>query len=322
MEFKSNTIKKTNKTNIVETVDGSDYLLTDKVYEVCEFLEKNGEWELSGKISDCWNPQLGIKNKSELLRTIGEYLKNNWDRRANTVTPIISKLRELYTTIENADFQPPMKSYNESKEMHLRYPSNNQKYFTPQQAEKMGYFRPEYVDGSKPYEQWFNAKGQRIYVQRIDPLSDLRKNTGKSGFRMHESKTNKNVVKISENTLRQIVAESVKKVLKESAMRGLDDIGAPTHYATQDDEKIDYAMEQCAKAAMEFIMNKTSQLSEQWFKEFCERCANDGLFNTLDERQIKQCYIKGNKAAHSCVYKGNGVQYGRIPTHYNGEWQD
>ena len=40
MEFKSNTIKKTNKTNIVETVDGSDYLLTDKVYEVCEFLEK------------------------------------------------------------------------------------------------------------------------------------------------------------------------------------------------------------------------------------------------------------------------------------------
>ena len=214
MEFKS---KKTNKTNIVETVDGSDYLLTDKVYEVCEFLEKNGEWELSGKISDCWNPQLGIKNKSELLRTIGEYLKNNWDRRANTVTPIISKLRELYTTIENADFQPPMKSYNESKEMHLRYPSNNQKYFTPQQAEKMGYFRPEYVDGSKPYEQWFNAKGQRIYVQRIDPLSDLRKNTGKSGFRMHESKTNKNVVKISENTLRQIVAESVKKVLSEIA---------------------------------------------------------------------------------------------------------
>lgn len=217
MEFKSNTIKKTNKTNIVETVDGSDYLLTDKVYEVCEFLEKNGEWELSGKISDCWNPQLGIKNKSELLRTIGEYLKNNWDRRANTVTPIISKLRELYTTIENADFQPPMKSYNESKEMHLRYPSNNQKYFTPQQAEKMGYFRPEYVDGSKPYEQWFNAKGQRIYVQRIDPLSDLRKNTGKSGFRMHESKTNKNVVKISENTLRQIVAESVKKALSEIA---------------------------------------------------------------------------------------------------------
>ena len=218
MEFKSNKIKKTNKTNIVETVDRSDYLLTDKVYEVCEFLEKNGEWELSGKISDCWNPQLGIKNKSELLRTIGEYLKNNWDRRANTVTPIISKLRELYTTVENADFQPPMKSYNESKEMHLRYPSNNQKYFTPQQAEKMGYFRPEYVDGSKPYEQWFNAKGQRIYVQRIDPLSDLRKNTGKSGFRMHESKTNKNVVKISESTLRQIVAESVKKVLKEGQM--------------------------------------------------------------------------------------------------------
>ena len=217
MEFKSNTIKKTNKTNIVETVDGSDYLLTDKVYEVCEFLEKNGEWELSGKISDCWNPQLGIKNKSELLRTIGEYLKNNWDRRANTVTPIISKLRELYNTIENADFHQPMKSYNESKEMHLRYPSNNQKYFTPQQAEKMGYFRPEYVDGSKPYEQWFNAKGQRIYVQRIDPLSDLRKNTGKSGFRMHESKTNKNIAKISENTLRQIVAESVKKVLSEIA---------------------------------------------------------------------------------------------------------
>ena len=99
-----------------------------------------------------------------------------------------------------------------------RYPSNNQKYFTPQQAEKMGYFRPEYnMDGSKPYEQWFNAKGQRIYVQHIDPLSDLRKNTGKSGFRMHESKTNKNVVKISENTLRQIVAESVKKVLSEIA---------------------------------------------------------------------------------------------------------
>ena len=217
MEFKSNTIKKTNKTNIVETVDGSDYLLTDKVYEVCEFLEKNGEWELSGNISDCWNPQMGIKNKSELLRTIGEYLKNNWDRRANTVTPIISKLRELYNTIENTDFHQPMKSYNESKEMHLRYPSNNQKYFTPEQAKKMGYFRPEYVDGSKPYEQWFNAKGQRIYVQRIDPLSDLRKNTGKSGFRMHESKTNKNVVKISENTLRQIVAESVKKVLSEIA---------------------------------------------------------------------------------------------------------
>ena len=217
MEFKSNTIKKTNKTNIVETVDGSDYLLTDKVYEVCEFLEKNGEWELSGNISDCWNPQMGIKNKSELLRTIGEYLKNNWDRRANTVTPIISKLRELYNTIENADFHQPMKSYNESKEMHLRYPSNNQMYFTPEQAKKMGYFRPEYVDGSKPYEQWFNAKGQRIYVQRIDPLSDLRKNTGKSGFRMHESKTNKNVVKISENTLRQIVAESVKKVLSEIA---------------------------------------------------------------------------------------------------------
>lgn len=215
MKFKS---KKTNKTNIVETVDGSDYLLTNKVYEVCEFLEKNGEWELSENISDCWNPQLGIKNKSELLRTIGEYLKNNWDRRANTVTPIISKLRELYTTIENADFNRPMTSYNESKEMHLRYHSNNQKYFTPQQAEKMGYFRPEYIDGSKPYEQWFNAKGQRIYVQRIDPFSDFRKNTGKSGFRMHESKTNKNVVKISENTLRQIVAESVKKVLKEGQM--------------------------------------------------------------------------------------------------------
>lgn len=112
-----------------------------------------------------------------------------------------------------------MTNYNESKEMHLRYPStNNQKYFTPEQAKKMGYFRPEYVDVSKPYEEWFNAKGQRIYVQRIDPLSDLRKNTGKSGFRMHESKTNKNVVKISENTLKKIVAESVKKVLKETEL--------------------------------------------------------------------------------------------------------
>ena len=132
----------------------------------------------------------------------------------------------------------------------------------------------------------------------------------------------KNIVKLNENTLRRIVSDSVKKVLKESAMRGLDDNGAPTHYATQDDEKIDYAMEQCAKAAMEFVQDKSSQLSQQWFKEFCERCAKDGLFSTLDEKQIKECYIKGNIAAHSCVYKGNGVQCGRIPTHYGGEWQD
>ena len=126
----------------------------------------------------------------------------------------------------------------------------------------------------------------------------------------------KNIVKLNENTLRRIVSDSVKKVLKESAMRGLGD------YATQDDENIDYAMEQCAKAAMEFIQDKSRQLSQQWFKEFCERCAKDGLFSTLDERQIKECYIKGDKSAHSCVVKGNGVQYGRIPTHYGGEWQD
>ena len=128
----------------------------------------------------------------------------------------------------------------------------------------------------------------------------------------------KNIVKLNENTLRRIVSDSVKKVLKESAMRGLDDNGAPT----QDDENIDYAMEQCAKAAMEFIQDKSRQVSQQWFKEFCEKCAKDGLFSTLDERQIKECYIKGDKAAHSCVCKGNGVQYGRIPTHYDGEWQD
>ena len=37
----------------------------------------------------------------------------------------------------------------------------------------------------------------------------------KTNNQMHESKTSKNVVKIKENALRQIVAESVKKVLKE-----------------------------------------------------------------------------------------------------------
>ena len=120
----------------------------------------------------------------------------------------------------------------------------------------------------------------------------------------------KNIVKLNENTLRRIVSDSVKKVLKESEMQELDD------------ENIDYVMEECAKAAMEFIQNKSRQLSQQWFKEFCERCAKDGLFSTLDEKQIKECYIKGDKAAHSCVFKGNGVQCGRIPTHYGGEWQD
>ena len=120
----------------------------------------------------------------------------------------------------------------------------------------------------------------------------------------------KNIVKLNENTLRRIVSDSVKKVLKESEMQELDD------------ENIDYVMEECAKAAMEFIQNKSRQLSQQWFKEFCERCAKDGLFSTLDEKQIKECYIKGDKAAHSCVFKGNGVQCGRIPTHYGGEWQN
>ena len=71
-----------------------------------------------------------------------------------------------------------------------------------------------------------------------------------------------------------------------------------------------------------FFQDKSRQLSQQWFKEFCERCTKDGLFSTLDEKQIKECYIKGDKAAHSCVFKGNGVQCGRIPTHYGGEWQD
>ena len=37
----------------------------------------------------------------------------------------------------------------------------------------------------------------------------------KNMLHMHESKTNKNTVKINENTLRQIVSESVKKVLNE-----------------------------------------------------------------------------------------------------------
>ena len=97
----------------------------------------------------------------------------------------------------------------------------------------------------------------------------------------------KNVVKINESTIRQIVAESVKKVLKESAIRGLDDNGIPTHYATQDDEHIDYAMEQCAKAAMEFIQDKQRQSSQEWFREFCDKCSHDGLFNTLDEKQVK-----------------------------------
>ena len=120
----------------------------------------------------------------------------------------------------------------------------------------------------------------------------------------------KNIVKLNENTLRRIVSDSVKKVLKESEMQELDD------------ENIDYVMEECAKAAMEFVQDKSRQLSQQWFKEFCERCAKDGLFSTLDEKQIKECYIKGNEAAHSCVFKGNGMQYGRIPTHYDGEWQD
>ena len=120
----------------------------------------------------------------------------------------------------------------------------------------------------------------------------------------------KNIVKLNENALRRIVSDSVKKVLKESEIQELDD------------ENIDYVMEECAKAAMEFIQDKSRQLSQQWFKEFCERCAKDGLFSTLDEKQIKECYIKGNKAAHSCVFKGNGMQYGRIPTHYDGEWQD
>lgn len=60
----------------------------------------------------------------------------------------------------------------------------------------------------------------------FDDLADalvLAKKLNKN-YRIDESKTNKgmkkNVVKINENTLRQIVAESVKKVLKEGIMSG------------------------------------------------------------------------------------------------------
>lgn len=131
----------------------------------------------------------------------------------------------------------------------------------------------------------------------------------------------KNSIKLNESQLRKVVSESVKKVLKETAIRGIDDNGKPTHYATQDDEKEDYAMEQCARAALEFIQHKESQFSQEWFNEFCDKCSHDGLFAFMDKSQMKECWIKGNKAAHSCVFKGNGVQVGRIPTHYEGGWQ-
>lgn len=133
---------------------------------------------------------------------------------------------------------------------------------------------------------------------------------------------NRNVVRLTESKLEQIVNESVKRVLKESARRGIDVNGRPTHYATQDDEKIDYAMEQCANSALEFILDKRSKAANGWFKEFYDKCSHDKLFNTLDEEQVFDCWRKGIRAANSCVYKGNNVQLGRIPTHYEGEWYD
>lgn len=217
MEFKSNTLNQEVTQVYNHLIDADMKVLADEIWAA--FLSKDAHKLVNA------------------LNHIQQELMNG----GASQSPAYQETRKLYLKCKNMLHMHESKTikktnkmnYNESKEMHLRYPStNNQKYFTPEQAEKMGYSRPEYnMDGSKPYEQWFNAKGQRIYVQRIDPLSDLRKNTGKSGFRMHESKTNKNTVKINENTLRQIVAESVKEVLNEgygydsSPMSGYEEFG-------------------------------------------------------------------------------------------------
>lgn len=131
----------------------------------------------------------------------------------------------------------------------------------------------------------------------------------------------KQTIRINEAQLRKVVAESVKKVLNEgNAQRYLDDNGKPVYYATEDDEDIDYRMERCAQAAQEFINKKQIECGTEWFNEFREKCSHDGMFNVLDEKQVKECFIQGNMAAHSNIYNGNGVRTGKIRAHYDGNW--
>ena len=118
----------------------------------------------------------------------------------------------------------------------------------------------------------------------------------------------KNVIKLNENTIRKVVAESVKKVLKEyqqdfynepdeydGTIVGREDIGG---------EKYDeYAMNRCSVAAVNFIDRKNREVGNSWLEEFKNECANDGLFMNLDDKQIRAAYIQGEKKYHNEIGK-------------------
>ena len=118
----------------------------------------------------------------------------------------------------------------------------------------------------------------------------------------------KQTIKLNEAQLRKVVAESVKKVLKEyqqdfynepdeynGTMVDREDIG--------DEEYNEYAMNRCSVAAVNFIDRKNREVGNSWFEEFKNECANDGLFKNLDEKQIRIAFIQGKKKYHNEIGK-------------------
>lgn len=81
-------------------------------------------------------------------------------------------------------------------------------------------WRSEYSEGVPIYEKGFNERYLKRLLPKLLRILALIYQGGapqpdKLPLKIEESKTNKNVIKLNENTLRQIVAEIVKKVMNE-----------------------------------------------------------------------------------------------------------
>lgn len=203
--------------------------------------------------------------------------------------------RELELRKKKGLTRPPKPTYERGK-------SN---YMSPEQARANGFKKSEYQDNSRNHEIWSKGK-ERIKVDR--ELQPGEKNTGKTGFAfddhgLKESNNNakannnkdmekrKNAVKINESQLRNIVAESVKNVLKEmddssNYFRGVDGVkmhyhgstadpelsynGKKANYWTIEDAMWDWYKEECASRGVAADEN-----DDEGFNQFCQEHKQD-----------------------------------------------
>lgn len=121
-----------------------------------------------------------------------EYFEKRRERIRNSSNPITKSLME--TGVEQQNI-----------------PANNQEYYTPEQAEAMG-FRPEnYQDFRKPYTVW--VKGTKII--KVKQMPQRRSKSADWDGSEYSHPYSKPLAKLKESQLRNIIAESINKVLKE-----------------------------------------------------------------------------------------------------------